>query len=69
MKNKIGIIGGFVVGSIGFLLLFKVTILNYTTPEDELAPGIVVLAAILIGVASAFIGHFIQNYFRRESNY
>ena len=69
MKNKIGIISGFVVGSIGFLFIFKVTILNHTPPEDELAPGIVVLAAILIGVASAFIGYFLQNYLRGEGNY
>jgi drug/metabolite transporter (DMT)-like permease len=67
MKNKIGIISGFVIGSIGFLLLFKVTILNHTPPE--LAPGIVVLAAVLIGVASAFIGYFLQNYLRGEGNY
>jgi drug/metabolite transporter (DMT)-like permease len=69
MKNKIGIISGFVIGSIGFLLLFKVTILNHTPPEDELAPGIVVLAAVLIGVASSFIGYFLQNYLSGEGNY
>lgn len=66
MKNKIGIVGGFVVGSIGFLLLFKVIILNHTPPEDELAPGIVVLAALLIGVAGAFIGYWAQDCLRRE---
>lgn len=60
MKNKIGIIGGFAVGFIGFLVLFKVTILNHTPPEDELAPGIVILAAIIIGSVSAFIGHLFR---------
>ena len=65
MKNKIGIANGFIVGSVGFLLLFKVIILDHTPPEDELAPGIVVLAALFLGVAGAFIGYALQNYFRR----
>lgn len=66
MKNKTGIITGFVTGFAGFLLLFKIIILDHTSPEDELAPGIVILMAILAGFASAFTGHLIQNYFRRE---
>jgi hypothetical protein len=66
MKNKTGIMSGFVLGSIGFPLLFKVLFLNHTPPEDELAPGIVVFAALMIGLASAFIGHLIQNYLRKE---
>lgn len=69
MKNKIGMVIGFVLGSIGFLFLFKVTILNHTPPEDELAPGIVVLAALLFGVGGTFIGYRVQNYFRGEKNY
>lgn len=65
MKNKTGIISGFLAGSIGFMLLFKVIILNNTSPEDELAPGMVVIIAIVIGLASAFIGGRVENYFRR----
>jgi hypothetical protein len=66
MKNKIGIISGFIAGSIGFLVIFKITFLKHISPEDELAPGIVVFTALLIGLASAFAGHLIQNYFTKE---
>jgi hypothetical protein len=68
MKNKTGVISGFIIGLAGFLLLFKFLILDRTSPEDELAPGIVVLAAIVVGLVCAYIGHWIQNYFRRERN-
>ncbi len=68
MKNKTGIIIGFLAGSIGFLLLFKVIFLDRISPEDELAPGIVVLAAILAGLGSAFVGHLVQSFFRKEEN-
>jgi CDP-diglyceride synthetase len=66
MKNKIGIISGFIIGAIGFLAIFKVTFLQHTPPEDELAPGMVVILAIIAGAASAFIGSLVQNYFRKE---
>lgn len=62
MKNKSGIISGFVLGVIGFLLLFKIIFLDNISPADELAPGIVVLASIVSGIAFAFIGSRIQNY-------
>jgi len=62
MKNKTGIIIGFVLGVVGFLLLFKIIILDRTPPEDELAPGMVVIAAILNGILFAFIGSLIQKY-------
>ncbi len=39
MKNKTGIFIGFVLGTAGFLLLFKVIFLDNIPPEDELAPG------------------------------
>jgi uncharacterized membrane protein YfcA len=68
MKNKIGASSGFAIGAIGFLAIFKVTFLQHIPPEDELAPGMVVIIAIIIGVASAFIGSWLQNYFRRERN-
>jgi len=67
MKNKAGFIGGFVFGFTGFLLMFKLLFLDTTPPEDELAPGMVVLAAILNGVLFAFIGQFIQKYLTTES--
>ena len=63
MKNKTGIIGGFAFGMTGFLLLFKVIILDHTPPSDELAPGIVMLVALFVGLLFAFIGYLIQNRF------
>ena len=66
MKNKIGSIAGFLAGSIGFLALFKIFFLDHTPPEDELAPGMVVIIAIVVGVASAFAGSWIQKFFKRE---
>lgn len=38
MKNKTGIIVGFVIGLTGFLLLFKLIFLDHIPPEDEIAP-------------------------------
>lgn len=64
MKNLIVTVSGFAIGSAGFLLLFNVTILNRTTPEDELAPGIVVLAALLMGVAGALLGYRAEHYLK-----
>jgi hypothetical protein len=61
MKNKTGKISGFVIGVAGFLLLFKIIFLVNIPPEDELAPGIVVLASILNGVLFAYVGSLIQN--------
>ena len=66
MKSKAGILIGFVVGLTGFLFLFKVIVLDHVPPEDELAPGIVVLASILSGVLFAFAGRSIQNYFGKQ---
>ncbi len=68
MKNKIGIISGFVLGLTGFLLLFKLIFLNNIPPEDELAPEIVVFVAVLNGLLFAFIGYKIQNYLRKKEN-
>ncbi len=61
MKNKTGIIGGFVFGMAGFLLMFKLVFLDNIPPSDELAPGIVVFASFLDGLLFAFVGHLIQN--------
>ncbi|QHT71371.1 hypothetical protein GXP67_34300 [Rhodocytophaga rosea] len=66
MKNKIGIIIGFILGVAGFLLMFKIIFLNNITPEDELAPGIVVLISVLNGLLFAYIGSLIQNYFVKK---
>lgn len=68
MKNKAGIIGGFILGTAGFLLLFKMIFLDRIPPEDELAPGIVLIAAIINGSLFAFIGYSIQNYYRKKRN-
>ncbi|MPR35619.1 hypothetical protein [Salmonirosea aquatica] len=61
MKNKAGILSGFVLGTGGFLLLFKLLILDRTDPSDELAPGIVVFMAVLSGFLFAYLGSRIQN--------
>jgi hypothetical protein len=69
MKNKTGIIIGFIFGAAGFLVMFKLLVLDNIAPEDELAPGIVVMAAVLNGFLFAFIGSSIQNYFMKKKNY
>ena len=66
MKNKAGKIIGFIIGMAGFLLLFKVIILDTTPPADELAPGIVVIAAIVSGIVFAFAGNLLQNRMSRK---
>jgi hypothetical protein len=66
IKNRTGIIIGFVLGLTGCLLMFKVFFLVNIPPEDELAPGIVVIIAILYGLLFAFAGHLIQNYLGKK---
>jgi hypothetical protein len=66
MKNKAGIIIGFITGFAGFLLLFKFLFLDKIPREDEVAPGLVMLAAIFNGLLFAFIGSLIQNYLGRK---
>ncbi|MBK6963680.1 MAG: hypothetical protein IPH20_06940 [Bacteroidales bacterium] len=66
MKTKAGLIAGFILGVTGFLFLFKIIFLDHISPEDELAPGIVVIASVLNGFLFAFIGSLIQNYFVKK---
>ena len=61
MKNIAGKLVGFVLGAAGFLLLFKIFALPHIPPEDELAPGIVVIAAVVNGFLFGYVGAFIQN--------
>ena len=67
MKYKASFFSGFVIGCVGFLLMFKLIFLDSIPPEDELAPGIVVLAAVLSGGVLGLVGQVIQKYFARES--
>jgi hypothetical protein len=67
MKNIVGKIIGFVIGVSGFLFLFKIIILDKTSPEDELAPGVVVIASVVSGILFAFVGNLIQNYLAKKS--
>lgn len=67
MTNKTGIIGGFVFGMAGFLLMFKLVVLDHIPPSDELAPGIVMFVAFLNGLLFAFVGHLIQNHFGKKA--
>jgi hypothetical protein len=66
MKNKAGIIIGFITGFAGFLLLFKILFLDKIPREDEVAPGLVMLAAIFNGLLFAFVGSLIQRYLGRK---
>ena len=68
MKNKTGIISGFVLGVTGFLFMFKLIILDNVPPEDELAPGMVVIASLFSGLLFAYIGYKIQNYLGKKGN-
>lgn len=68
MKNKTGAISGFILGVAGFLFLFKIIVLDNVPPSDELAPGIVVMAAVLNGVLFGFIGYSIQNSLAKKRN-
>jgi len=62
MKNKAGKISGFIIGVVGFLSMFKIVFLKNIPPSDELAPGMVVIVAVMIGLLFAFIGSSIQQY-------
>lgn len=66
MKNTIGMICGFIVGAAGFLFLFKILVIDHTTPEDELAPGAVVILAIITGIVCVFIGNWARNFFPKR---
>jgi hypothetical protein len=68
MKNKSGIMVGFVLGLTGFLLLFKLILLDHIPPEDEIPPVVVVITALVNGLLFAFAGRFIQGYFERVGN-
>ncbi|AYQ33450.1 hypothetical protein [Runella sp. SP2] len=67
MKKNIVKISGFVLGLAGFLLVFKVFVLPTIPPNDEIAPGMVLIAAILNGFLFAFIGSLIQKYLRHKN--
>lgn len=67
MNSKAGIIVGFAVGAIGFLALFKWFALPNIPREDELAPGIVMMMAMVNGFASAIVGHYLQRVLRGGS--
>ena len=67
MKKNIVKISGFVLGLVGFLLVFKVFVLPNIPPNDEIAPGMVLIAAILNGFLFAFIGSLIQKYLRHKN--
>jgi len=69
VKNKTGRIIGFIAGVAGFLVMFKFFFLDNIPREDELAPGIVVIIAILNGFLFAFLGSRIQNYYAKKKDY
>ena len=61
-----GMFTGFILGTITFLVLFKMIFLDSLPPWDERAPGIVVVAAIVSGLLLAYAGHSLQKYLRRR---
>jgi hypothetical protein len=61
MKNVVGSLIGFVTGLAGFLYLFRIFFLVRTPPQDELAPGIVVMLAMMSGILFAFTGSLVQS--------
>jgi hypothetical protein len=68
MKNKAGIVIGFIFGLAGFLLVFKLFFLEHIPREDEVPPGLVVIAAALNGVLFAYISRSLQNNFRNKNS-
>lgn len=68
MKNKTGKIIGFISGFAGFLLLFKVIFLDRLGPSDELAPGIVMIAAVISGVILGYLGGLLQQNLQRQTS-
>lgn len=60
IKNKTGIVIGFIVGAAGFLAVFKLFFLERIPCEDEVPPGIVVMSAIIAGILLAFAGSLVQ---------
>ena len=68
MENKIGMASGFVIGLAGFLLMFKLFLLDNIPREDEVPPGIVVAVSILNGSLFAYAGYSIQNYLKKSRN-
>ena len=67
MKNLAGKIIGFIIGMCGFLLLFKLFVLPNIAPEDEMAPGMVLIAGIIRGLFFAFIGSLLQNRLKKTA--
>ena len=67
IKSKMGMITGFILGVAGFLILFKMIILDHTSPEDELAPGAVMLAALLNGLLFGLIGRALQRFLEKKT--
>jgi hypothetical protein len=68
VRNKIGMITGFMLGVAGFLILFKIIILDNTSPQDELAPGVVVLASLINGVLFALAARALQRYLKSRTH-
>lgn len=66
MKNISGKLIGFGLGLAGFLFLFKIIFLVRIPPEDELAPGMVVILAVLNGLLFAYLGNLVENYLRKK---
>jgi divalent metal cation (Fe/Co/Zn/Cd) transporter len=60
MKNKTGIVVGFVIGVAGFLLFISFFLGKVVEELD--APGAVLIASVISGLVFAFVGYLIQNH-------
>ncbi len=63
MKNRVGIICGFVFGALlGFL---AIVVVSHLHPEEDLA-GIAIITLLISGLFFAFVGSLIQSYFVKK---
>lgn len=67
MKIKIAAFIGFAIGMVGFLAFFKVFILVNIPPEDEIAPGLVLLTSIVVGLIFAYFASIIVKRWSKSS--
>lgn len=66
MKKIAGLVVSFFIGSIGFLVIFKLFFLDKIPREDEIAPGVIVFISLLLGTIFTFLGNAISNYFSKK---
>jgi high-affinity Fe2+/Pb2+ permease len=62
MKNKTGVIVGFILGLLlGFLVI---VVLSHLHPEEDFA-GITIVTLLIFGILFAFVASIIQDHFKK----